>query len=301
MVRLSSIKKDEIVRNITSKLAPCRRSTVLQIARKELNQFKLSDTQFANIKKSLFEQLHKLPLKWQKQPHKTELFSPYPDPSQYELIGAFGESAYTCYFSALYCNELSRQVPETFYLAIPRKAKNRKSVSDYKDLDFEVVRDVFMKKPTELAVSFRFKDAQYVFVERDSIHSIGVMKKEIIQNGRRIAFAVTDIEGTLIDCAIAPHRSGGINSVIEAFRLAGERLDIGKLYYYYSSQRFIYPYWQRIGYLLEKAGLTRLANKWEQLFSVEKQDFFLTHEYRSSWALDEHWKLYHPHILDSIT
>lgn len=299
MVRLSSVRKNEIVRNIISKLAPCRRSAVLQAVRKDLDQLKLTDEQFSNIKKTVFKQLKKLPLRWQKQQHETEIFSPYPDHSPYELIGAFGENIYTCYFSALYCNELSQQVPETFYLAIPKKAKNRKSASGYKDLDFEVVRDVFMKKPKELVVSFKFKDAHYVFVERDIIHSIGVVKKEIIQDGRRIAFGVTDIERTLIDCAIAPHRSGGINAVIEAFRLAGGRLDIGKLYYYYSAQRFIYPYWQRIGYLLEKAGFKELANKWELLFDIEKQWFFLMHEYRSSWAKNEHWKLYHPHGLDS--
>lgn len=299
MVRSSSVKKDEIVRNIISKLAPCRYSAVLQVARKELDKFKLSDAQFANIKKAVFEKLHDIPLKWQKQQHEYKIYSPYPNPFPYELIGAFGENIYACYFTALYFNELSKQVPETFYLAIPKKAKNRKSASDYKGLDFEVVRDVFIKKPKELAVSFRLKDAQYVFVERDVIHSIGVVKQEIIQDDRRIAFAVTDIARTLIDCAIAPHRSGGINAVIEAFRLAGGRLDIGKLYYYYSSQQFIYPYWQRIGYLLEKSGFRELANKWELLFNMEKQRFFLMHEYRSSWKFDERWKLYHPHGLDA--
>lgn len=93
MVRSSSVKKDEIVRNIISKLAPCRYSAVLQVARKELDKFKLSDAQFANIKKAVFEKLHDIPLKWQKQQHEYKIYSPYPNPFPYELIGHLGKTS----------------------------------------------------------------------------------------------------------------------------------------------------------------------------------------------------------------
>ena len=295
--QLTEEKIEGLVSHIISSLAPCSYTSVMHALRAELAGFNLSEERFKKIKRMVFKRLYKLPFKWQCQNSKPPVYSPVSNPSPYELTGAFGENAYSCYFSALYPNELTKQLPSTFYIALPKKSKDRKSVSSYEEMDFDKVRDVFMKKPRESTLAFRFGAAQFVLVERDDIHSIGVIKKEVLQDGNMMTCKMTDTEGTLIDCSIAPHRAGGISAVIEAYKLANDRLDIGKLFSHYSSQHFVYPYWQRIGFLLETAGLKELADKWDILHKGKKQ-FFLMHGYRASWKYNDRWKLYFPPALN---
>lgn len=296
--KILASKKKEISKNIISQLRPLSYSLVLRIISKELQPYALTPEQALLMEKYILKQLHKLPLKWQTQRFKTLLYSPYPDPAPHELLGAYGKDGYACYFCALYFNKLTGQVPKSFHIAFPRQEKDRKSVQEYKDIEYEDVRDVFMKKPKESKITVKYGECQYIFVERDAIHSVGVEKREFIQDGRKASFLVTDLESTLIDVAVAPHRAGGISSVMDAWRAAEGRYDIGKLYYYYSMQKFIYPFWQRIGFLMEKAGQVESARKWDYFFKMERRPFFLMHEYRTSWKLDEHWQIHYPQSIN---
>ena len=57
--------------------------------------------------------------------------------------------------------------------------------------------------------------------------------------------------------------------------------------------RFVYPYAQAIGFLLERSGMREAAERFSREFPPSVQ-FFADHSAKSTWTYNERWMLYHP-------
>ena len=260
----------------------------------ELKRFGVSKNQSKKLRKIVIDELFEVPLRWKKPANKVLICSPKPEPEPYELISCFKKRSYASYFCALYFNDLSNQLPNTFHISYERNKRSRVPETEYGKLDFYAVRDSFMKKPRLSQNIVTYKSYKYAFVEREPTDDLGVVQKRISLKKGAASFSVTDRERTLIDCVVAPHRAGGIDSVISSFLSTKSKLNLEKLHDYYAQFDFVYPYWQRIGFILERAVGDKTAKKWESCFSGEKHKFFLMREYRSNWLFDEHWQIYYP-------
>ena len=103
---------------------------------------------------------------------------------------------------------------------------------------------------------------------------------------------VTSLERTLIDIVVRPIYSGGVQSVLNAYRLARERASARKIATILEELDYIYPYHQAIGFYLFAAGyssqdqthFTRMGRKY---------DFYLCHGLKQP-AFDRTWKVFYP-------
>lgn len=85
-----------------------------------------------------------------------------------------------------------------------------------------------------------------------------------VSSSQGIPIYVTDIERTLLDGLRAPSKSGGIGSVLRAWRNAIRRIDLDRLIGYTNRFENIVLR-QRVGFLLELAGLKHSAlNEWRK-------------------------------------
>ena len=151
-----------------------------------------------------------------------------------------------------------------------------------------------MKPPRETARQAAYQGVKYTLAERNATGLLGVTGRSIVFNNKRIRFKVSDLERTLLDCAVFPHRAGGIRNVMEIFAKAKRRLSIERLLSYYRQLDFTYPYWQRIGLILEKTAGKNATRDWRDAFGEPGFTFYLDRLYKSNWKIDPRWKVAYP-------
>ena len=64
----------------------------------------------------------------------------------------------------------------------------------------------------------------------------------------------TTLERTLIDITVRPIYSGGVNAVLDAYKKSIGKVSVKKIIAILDTINFIYPYYQAVGFYLEKAG-----------------------------------------------
>jgi hypothetical protein len=106
---------------------------------------------------------------------------------------------------------------------------------------------------------------------------------------------VTSLERTLIDITVRPGYSGDVRGVLQAFRLAKNRISVQKLIALLDKFDYTYPYHQSIGFYLKHAGYgdaDQLVAKRDGL----KFDFYLCHGLKDP-LFDLDWKVFFPREL----
>jgi len=106
---------------------------------------------------------------------------------------------------------------------------------------------------------------------------------------------VTSLERTLIDITVRPAYSGGVSTVLRAFKLARNRTSVTKLIALLNKFNYIYPYHQSIGFYLKHAGYTEADQLLAKLDGV-KFDFYLCHGLKDP-AFDPDWRVFFPRRL----
>ena len=242
----------------------------------------------------LNEGLNKLALQW-KGSLKIKLYSSLPntDANPLEMAVAFNPRSYLCYQTALFWNELTEQVPHTFYIANERPGTSPRPSVPVSFDEFEL-RDAFVKLPKGHPNVATFGEYRFVFLARAHTGNAGVETRLIPFNQNKIRARITGLERTLLDCISAPENAGGVANVVDAMKRSTDRVKIDKLLELYIQLDFKYPHWQRIGLLLERIVSPVHAKKWRSHFGAPQTKFYLAKGYKLGWELDTLWNVYYP-------
>src|SRR5262249_35766427 len=105
--------------------------------------------------------------------------------------------------------------------------------------------------------------------------------------------SVTDIERTLIDIAVRPVYSGGVQEVAHAYEIAEGKFSVNRLVAYFRKLNYTYPYHQIIGYYMDRSQAYSetqlgLLSQFDMDF-----DFYLTHQMKEIDYVEK-WRLFVP-------
>ncbi|CEN53779.1 type IV toxin-antitoxin system AbiEi family antitoxin domain-containing protein [Capnocytophaga canis] len=203
--------------------------------------------------------------------------------SQADIFDIAG-SRYRSYFSfytALYLNGLTLQIPKNIYLTVERL----KTYPNTNTLIQENINKVFSGKPRVTTDTRKFNDYKVHYIDGQAHENLGLVTF-------RDELKKTNIERTLIDCTVRPFYCGGVTQVLEAYSNAKDILDIQKLYTYLQKMNFTYPYGQLIGFYLQHSGYSMADYS---VFEKTITDFkFYTSYNIFKKAFDPKWQIYYP-------
>ena len=211
--------------------------------------------------------------------------------SKYELSAALQPKGYFCNATSIYFHRLTNQVPATVYVCFetikPKPRTKRKSLSP------NTIRQAFLGSHRHTNYVFERKGFSVVIVDRIKETRFGVEKVSADSKLLPADSYVTGIERALIDAVVSPHYNGGIANVYSYFRHAGLRINVERLIDIYRKLDFVYPYFQTIGFFMERLGMHDKADLVRKSFPL-KQSFYVDRMAKSSWAHDEMWDIYYP-------
>ena len=209
----------------------------------------------------------------------------------HEVALALFPNGYFCNMTAVYHHGLTNQIPSRVHIC--HETITEKPDRPHPVLSASAVRNAFIKphRPTTFILPVHRRELVVVDRYRGSDHGVETILKgeTVLPSGSRIA----GLERTLIDAVVAPHYNGGIVSIPEYFSSARNKLKIDKLVQIYAKLRFVYPYAQAIGFVLERSGMQEAAERFFREFPPSVQ-FFADHNAKSTWTYNERWMLYHP-------
>lgn len=234
-----------------------------------------------------------LKLRWNRAARITRrIYAPRRPLHPAEIAMAFYKDGYICFGTALYWNEITGQVPSHYYVARERKVKSQ--IAHSMEIDDYYLQDQFMKPPVETSSFATHEGYKFLLIDRNPTGNLGVISRKISPTQQKIAIRYTNLERTLLDCAIFPNRAGGIKNVVECYLESKRRLSIDKMINYYKKLDLTYPYWQRIGLILEKTNTANKARKWRDSFGIPQLGFYIDRMFKSNWKFDESWKVSFP-------
>lgn len=221
-------------------------------------------------------------------PHESVTRYAHPDTSLYAVVGSFYQKAYFSHFSAIYLHQLTEQIPKTLYLNLEQKPKPS-SVSR-KNLLQANIDKAFSKPQRRTNNLCVFEENTIIRLNGKATNNEGVEKVALSDQEH---VRVTGLERTLIDIAVRPHYSGGVQHVLSAFERAKELgVSINRLSATLKQLDYIYPYHQVIGFYLEKAGYSE--HQIGMMDKLEKNhDFYLDYELPSP-DYSKRWRLFIP-------
>jgi predicted transcriptional regulator of viral defense system len=112
-------------------------------------------------------------------------------------------------------------------------------------------------------------------------------------NSQNETLRFTGIARTLIDIAVRPIYSGGLNSVLAAYCLAKGKVTSDEIIATLQVLQFIYPYHQAIGFYMEKSEAYS-ADEIKKISEMKMEyDFYLAHKMTEA-AYSRRWRLYYP-------
>ncbi len=209
----------------------------------------------------------------------------------YAIAQAMFPKEYFCNLSSIYYHSLTNQVPKAIYICYEKKPAKRKKVNTVNNNE---LRRAFIKPHRHTKHVYTLNNYKVIVVERRArISGSGVVESHppstLLPNTSR----VTCIERSLIDAVVSPQYNGGIVSVYTYFRNARGMLNMARLIKIYRQLDFVYPYSQSIGFLLDRADMSKHASVIYKNFPPERS-FYVDHDAKTSWVYDEKWKLYYP-------
>lgn len=204
----------------------------------------------------------------------------------YEIGVTIYKGSYYSHYTALYLHGLTINIPKTIYL---NKEQSKKNIKSEKNISQENIDKAFNKPMRRTNQIATFKDCKIYMLNGKNTSKLGIIKMNL--KGKNIM--ISKIERTLIDIVVRPEYSGGVNEIIEAYRLAKENCSINHLLELLRNLNYIYPYHQAIGFYLERAGYKEsILKKVENAFSQEF-DFYLQYGMKNK-EYSKRWRLFFP-------
>ena len=194
--------------------------------------------------------------------------------------------AYLCHGTAMFLHGLTEQIPSRIYVnseQSPKPGSGR--------LTQEGINRAFAGKQRESQFIFKFGDSEALLLWGKNTGQLEVIDMEYAGTKLR----VTGLERTLIDIAVRPSYAGGVFQVLDAYRVARDRVSVGTLVATLKKLDYVYPYHQAIGFYMQKAGYTK--SQYNRLRNIGLDyDFYLAYGLKDK-EYDLDWRLFFPKSL----
>ena len=205
-----------------------------------------------------------------------------------DISSTASRTAFFSYQTALYIHELSDKLTLNVYL---NKERAESKTSTFSILGQDALDAAFNKEPRMSKNQKKYGQYHITLLSGQFHNGLGIIDF-------RKNYLVSDLERTLIDCVVRPFYSGGAEVILKAFKNAKGRLDVTKLFKYFSEMNFIYPYHQVLGFYLEKAGYAFEDYKTFCEFGHELK-FYLDYNIQNK-AYSSEWNLYYPKEIEEF-
>ena len=214
--------------------------------------------------------------------------------SPYQISQALFSGGYFCNFTSLFYHELTNQVPSKVYIAVEsdRKKDHSKNIA----LDDYSIQRAFLKPHRESGKKYKFESHELILTEKVFRNKTGVENIGEKSDYWGKNYQITCLEKALIDAVVNPQYNGGISNTKEYYKNGSSRVNVDKFMEIYKNLGFIYPYWQAIGLISEKVGMSKLSDTLHKAFKV-KNKFYIDHEAKLDWKFDEKWQTFYPEYL----
>jgi len=223
-------------------------------------------------------------------PSRKEIMYSWGKVSIFEIALAIKSGSYFTHHTAMLLHGLTNKSFRVIYVNHEQAPKRYGS----SDLIQERIDAAFRKAPRVSRNKARYKENTILLINGMHTGEYGVINtlgenKELIR--------LTNIERTLIDISVRPVYSGGVHQVLNAYKLARDKVSIKKLVSTLKMLGYTYPYHQIIGFYMEKTGLYE-EKELMQLNEIGIfYDFYLTHGMRNT-SYSNRWRLYYPKDFD---
>lgn len=219
-------------------------------------------------------------------PKRTEIRYTWGDASIYEVALTVKPDSYFTHYSAMFFHELTEQIPKTIYLNQEQQRKPNRGIHLSQDSI-----DLAFTRPVRLSSNIAsYGEHNICILNGMYTGRLGVI--ETVWSGGEKVY-VTDVERTLLDISVRPMYSGGVFEVLNAYRLARNKVSVNKLSAMLQMLNYTYPYHQVVGFYLEKAGNYKASSI--ALFKKykKKYDFYLAHQMKEK-SYSKEWCLFYP-------
>jgi hypothetical protein len=203
-----------------------------------------------------------------------------------DLAASLRPTGYFSHGTAAYLNGLRPNPPTALFLNVEQSQKPKPSANSLTQASLE---RAFSGKQRQSQLFYTYETLTVTMLSGKHSGKLGV-ESILAANGR--SFSATNLERTLVDLTVRPAYAGGINAVLECYRLAKERASIQKALQILDELDYVYPYAQAIGFLCQRAGFPD-ADLRPLRGRITSLKFYLTHGMKSP-AFDETWQIYYP-------
>lgn len=205
-----------------------------------------------------------------------------------EVLMTVKPDAYFSHYTAMRMHGLTEQVPKTIYLNHEQQPRTQSA-----GLEQGRIAAAFSRKPRESNNVIEFGDERICLINGMHTGQLGIINKAMSYDGEQKAkVRVTNLERTLIDIAVRPVYSGGLNEVRKAYQNAKDELSVTSIATMLQKLRYVYPYHQAIGYYLELAGVKPQHLELLKRFPID-YDFYLGHQMGETDYIKD-WRLFVP-------
>lgn len=285
--KTKATKFDKLYEQLSKSMNPVFTDTQLRNAYKDLVGDKVVGDY---LRKKLLNSAKELEIIWEDKSH-TNLYSFDKKNVEVEhMLSAWTSyrNQYVSHYSALYLYDLVLQRPHDFHITREALA-NTGLVKNI--LNPTAVKQAFMKPFRKTKQKGYYKGNTFSFHEKKKSELCGITEIEL----RGVKIKISDLERTFLDCIMAPELAGGILTIENAFREV--ELNLIKVINHYRLINPIYPYWQRMGFMLDMINRDQ-SHLITKFFGSPQVDFFIDNNYREGWNYNEKWRIFYPQGLN---
>jgi len=209
------------------------------------------------------------------------------DSSVYEKVSHLSPSSYISHYTAMFLHGLTEQVPRDIYINFPQKKHGGRVYLNQEQIQESYLKP--FKRSQKIAV---FEDMWLIALNgKDSdIKPCYLMEHDYFGRIR-----IASLEKTMIDIAVRPEYSGGVDEVLKAYKSAAGDVSISRLRALLESHSFAYPYHQPIGWYMSKSGLYKDSSiRLIKSMGTGLRFFLRKGQDLEDSYLDEEWNLFVP-------
>jgi hypothetical protein len=226
---------------------------------------------------------HKFPF-----PQRTEKRYAKPHVPMLEVMQSLKPNAYYTHTSALKAHGLLEERLDDIYLNFEQGPHERSCLPEQSRIDA-----AFQCNPRRTSNVIKREHGDLIMLNGMQTGLLGVEEKLVEALDLEPAkIRVTNLERTLIDITVRPYYSGDVESVLRAFELARNHVNVSQLLRYLAKLNYVYPVHQALGWYMGKAGYKGSQLK-ELRATPKERRFYLTHRMKE-FELNDEWQIFVP-------